>query len=146
VIEVRPNGATAIWSAIDGGLLRRVRKSSIVFGLVLAFPLATSFGWGAPAAWLAGIAWSLANLAATASLVRKVLTLEPRDKPSIVKSLLIKFPVLYAIGFALLVSGLPAQWTLAGFAWPLLVAVLKAAGRSYLRLDDTPRGNFRVLS
>ena len=134
--EVRPRGAPTIWTAFDGDFLRRVRKSAIMFGLVLSVPLVTSFGWSAALAWIAGGAWSLANLAATASVVRKVVTFEPRDKVSIAKSLAIKFPALYAIGFGILVSGLPAAWALAGFAWPLLVAVLKAAGRTYLRLDE----------
>ena len=147
MIEVRPNGATAIWSAFDGGFLRRVRKSSIVFGLVLSVPLASSFGWVAAVAWIAGAAWSLVSLAATASVVRKVVTLEPRDRASIAKSLAIKFPLLYAIGIGFLAAGLPAAWVLAGFAWPLFVAVLKAAGRSYLRLDEPSRqGSTRVLS
>ncbi|HXV12664.1 MAG TPA: hypothetical protein VEC56_00530 [Candidatus Krumholzibacteria bacterium] len=148
MIEVRPSGA--VWSAIDGDFLRRVRTSSIAFGCVLAIPLATKFGWLAAGAWIAGGAWSIVNLAAIASVMRKVLTLEPRDRGAIVKALAIKFPVLYAIGFGLLAAGLPVMWLLAGFAWPLLVAVLKAAGRSYLRLDETadaPRqGNTRVLS
>lgn len=144
MIDVRPNGA--MWSAIDGDFLRRVRTSSIVFGLVVTAPLASAFGWTAAAAWIAGGAWSLVNLAATASVIRKVLTLE-RDRAAIVKALAIKFPVLYGLGFGFLAAGLPAMWLLAGFAWPLMVAVLKAAGRSYLRLDDTSRqGNTRVLS
>ncbi|MCI0451800.1 MAG: hypothetical protein L0Z51_05335 [Candidatus Latescibacteria bacterium] len=148
MIEVRPSGA--VWSAIDGDFLRRVRTSSIVFGLVLTAPLATSFGPGAAGAWIAGGAWSLFNTAAIASVTRKVLTLEPRDRSAIAKALAIKFPVLYAIGLGLLAAGLPAMWLLAGFAWPLLVAVLKAAGRTYLRLDDSNgasrQGNTRVLS
>jgi hypothetical protein len=132
---------------MDGDFLRRVRKSSMVFGVVLAAPLATSFGLSAAGAWLAGSAWSLVNLAAIAALVRKVITLEPRDRAAIAKALAIKFPVLYAAGLALLAAGLPPMWLLAGFAWPLLVAVLKAAGRSYLRLDDSSgQGNERVLS
>ena len=150
MIDVRPNGAGVVWSAIDGDFLRRVRKSAIIFGLVFAAPLATKFGLAAAAGWIAGGAWSLANLAATSSVVRRVLTLEPRDRRAIAVSLAIKFPVLYAIGFALLALGLPAMWLLAGFAWPLFVAVLKAAGRSYLRLDDATgtsrQGSTRVLS
>ncbi len=134
--ELRPSEAATIWSAFDGDFLRRVRASSIAFGLVLAVPLAMSFGWSAGLAWIAGGAWSLANLAATTSVVRKVVTLEPRDRVTIAKSLAIKFPALYAIGFGILVSGLPVAWVLAGFAWPLFVAVLKAAGRTYLRLDE----------
>lgn len=149
MIDVRPSGAGLVW-AIDGDFLRRVRKSAIVFGLVLAVPLATKFGLAAAAGWIAGGAWSLANLAATSSVVRRVITFEPRDRRSIAVSLAVKFPVLYGIGFGILASGLPAPWALAGFAWPLSVAVLKAAGRSYLRLDDTTgasrQGSTRVLS
>lgn len=136
MIEVRPSGAGVMGSAIDGDFLRRVRKSAIVFGLLLAAPLATQFGLGAAGGWVAGAAWSLANLAATSSVVRRVLTLEARDRRAIALSLAIKFPALYGIGFAILASGLPASWVLAGFAWPLWVAVMKAIGRSYLRLDD----------
>lgn len=132
---MRPSGA-AVFSSLDADFLRRVRKSSIVLGLILAIPLATSFGWRAAVAWIAGGAWSLANLAAIASIVRRVLTLAPRDRAEIVKALAIKFPVLYAIGLGILVSGLPTSWVLAGFAWPFGVAVLKAAGRSYLHMDD----------
>jgi hypothetical protein len=122
-------------TAISGDFLRRVRKSAIIFGLVLAAPLATSFGFGAVGGWIAGGAWSLFNLAAIAAVMRRVLTLEPRDRREIAIALLVKFPLLYAVGFGILASGLPAMWVLAGFTWPLLVAVLKAAGRSYLGLD-----------
>ncbi len=132
---MRPSGA-AVFSSLDADFLRRVRKSSIVLGLILAIPIATSFGWRASVAWIAGSAWSVVNLMAIASLVRRVLTLEPRDRAEIVKSLAVKFPVLYAIGFGLLASGLPIAWVLAGFAWPFAVAVLKAAGRSYLHMDE----------
>jgi hypothetical protein len=135
VIETRADAATS-WPAIDGGFPRRVRKSAIVFGLVLAAPIATAFGWGAGGAWIAGGAWSLANLAAIARVVRNVVTLERRDRVAIAKSLAIKFPVLYAVGFGILATDLPTPWALAGFAWPLWVAVLKALGRSWLRLDD----------
>lgn len=134
--ELRPSEAPTIWSAFDGDFLRRVRTSSITFGLVLSVPLAMSFGWMAGLAWVAGGAWSLANLAATTSVVRNVVTLEARDKVAIAKSLAIKFPALYAIGLGILASGIPAVWVLAGFAWPLFVAVMKALGRSYLRLDS----------
>ena len=135
MIEMRPSGA-AVFSSLDAGFLRRVRKSSLVLGLILAIPLAMSFGWEASLAWIAGATWSLFNLMAIAAVVHRVVTLEPRDRAEIVKALAIKFPVLYAAGVGLLVSGLPIAWVLAGFAWPFAVAVLKAAGRSYLRMDE----------
>jgi hypothetical protein len=132
---MRPSGA-AVFSSLDAGFLRRVRKSSLVLGLLLAIPLAMSFGWQASLAWIAGSTWSLFNLMSIAAVVRRVVTLEPRDRAEIAKALAIKFPVLYVAGVGILVSGLPIAWVLAGFAWPFTVAVLKAAGRTYLRMDE----------
>ena len=124
------------WSAVDRDLLRRVRKTSIVLGIVTGIPLTTYFGLMAGAAWVAGIAWSLVNLVMTAALVQRVLS-DQRDKRTIVSALAVKFPVLYGAGLVLLaVLHLPAAWLVAGFTWPLFVAVMKAAGRAYLHLDD----------
>ena len=138
VIEARNSVATAAWSSVDADLLRRVRRTSAVLGVVVGIPLTTYFGLMAGAAWLAGIAWSLVNLAMTASLMKHVLS-DQRDKRAIVSVLAIKFPVLYGAGLLLLaVLGLPAAWLVAGFTWPLFVAVMKAAGRAYLGLDEAP--------
>jgi hypothetical protein len=138
VIEARNSAANAAWSAVDADLLRRVRKTSIVLGIVVGIPLTTYFGLLAGAGWVAGIAWSLVNLAMTGTLVKRILA-DERDKRAIVQSLAIKFPVLYGSGLLLLaVFRLPAAWLVAGFTWPLFVAVMKAAGRAYLRLDEAP--------
>jgi hypothetical protein len=115
-----------------------VRKTSTVLGLVLSAPFATYFGWMAAAGWIAGFLWSLANLAAIAGLVRHVLADGPRDRRAIATVLAVKFPGLYGIGFvALAVLHFPAMWLVAGFTWPLFVAVMKAAGRLYMGLDET---------
>jgi hypothetical protein len=136
-VEVRRNVASATWSSVDADLLRRVRRTSIILGLVMAAPFATYFGLMPAAGWLAGIAWSLANLAAIHSIVRRVLTEGERDRRAIAFALAVKFPVLYAAGFVLLaVARLPVMWWVAGFSWPFFVAVMKAAGRIYLHLDD----------
>jgi hypothetical protein len=90
VIEARNSVATAWWTAVDADLLSRVKKTSLVLGVVVGIPLTTYFGLMAGAAWVAGIAWSLVNLG-----------------------------------------------MMAGFTWPLFVAVMKAAGRAYLGLDET---------
>lgn len=137
MIEARNSVATAALSAVDADLLRRVRKTSIVLGTVAGIPLATYFGLMAGAAWLCGIAWSLVNLALIASVMRRVLA-DERDKVAIALVLAVKFPVLYVAGFVLLaLLRLPAAWLVAGFTWPLFVAVMKAAGRAYLGLDET---------
>lgn len=137
MIETRHSLAAGAWSAVDADLLQRVRKTSIILGIITGIPLATYFGLMAGAAWLAGIAWSLVNLAMIAALMRRVLS-DERDKAAIIRALAVKFPVLYAAGLALLaVLHLPAAWLVAGFTWPLFVAVMKAAGRAYLRMDET---------
>jgi hypothetical protein len=67
-----------------------------------------------------------------------------RSKLRIAAVLLLKVPVLYGIGYALLsMARLGAPWLLAGFGWPLLVVVLKAAGRFLLGLDGkrSPMGS-----
>jgi hypothetical protein len=138
VIEARSSVTTAAWSAIDADLLRRVRRTSIVLGITIGIPLAFYFGLAAGAGWLSGIAWSLVNLFMIESVVRHVLA-ETRDRRVIVLAMLVKFPVLYGAGlFLLAVLRLPAAWLVAGFTWPLFVAVMKAAGRAYLGLDESP--------
>jgi hypothetical protein len=138
VIEVRHNATNAAWSAVDADLLHRVRKTSIIVGLVLAAPVATYFGLMAGAGWIAGIAWSLVNLGMIGAIIRRVLADGPRNKSAIAVVLGIKFPLLYAVGLGCLaVLHLPAAWLVAGFTWPLFVAVMKAAGRLYLGLDES---------
>lgn len=137
----RHSAVNAAWSTSDPDLLRRVRKTSTILGLVLAAPLATSLGWLPAVAWVTGFAWSLVNLAMTASIVRLVLVDGHRDRRTILVALGVKFPVLYGIGLlCLAVLHLPAAWLVAGFTWPLFVAFMKAAGRLYLGLDEAKNG------
>ena len=136
--EVRRNVVAATWASMDADLLRRVRKTSIVLGLVMAVPLAFYIGWLEATAWIAGWAWSLVNLAVTRSIVARVLADGPRDKKALALAMAIKFPVLYgAVAVMLAVLGLPVMWWMAGFSWPFFVAVMKSLGRIYLHLDET---------
>lgn len=117
--------------------LARVRKTSIILGLIVAPVVATYFGFGMSGAWLAGIAWSLVNLHFIAELVKLIVTKRKRSYLRIALVMAAKFPVLYAAGFLLLESGtLPVMGLLAGFAWPLFVTTMKALGRVFLKLDE----------
>jgi len=139
VTERRHSAASAMWSATDPGFLRRVRKTSIVLGAAIAAPIATYQGLMPAAGWLLGVGWSVVNLAATESIVRLVLTLEPRSKARIGRRLTVKFGLLYGVAVVLLaVLHVPALWWAAGFTWPLFVAIMKAIGRTYLGLDAMP--------
>lgn len=135
--EVRHSVVAATWASMDADLLRRVRKTSIILGTVMAAPLAFYVGWLPAVAWIAGCAWSLANLAVIRSIVARVLADGPRDKKAIAVAMAIKFPVLYgAVAVMLAVLRLPVMWWMAGFSWPFFVAVMKSLGRLYLRLDE----------
>jgi hypothetical protein len=137
-IETRSNHSGGMSSAFDAGLLARVRKTSIILGLIVGVPIAHYFGLMAGAGWLAGTAWSLVNLTLIAAVIRRVLSDEARNTRAIVLAMAVKFPVLYGAGLVMLaVLKLPAAWLVAGFTWPLFVAVMKAAGRMFLRLDES---------
>lgn len=134
--EKRHSAAGAWWSSFDTAFLRRVRRTSVIVGAVLGVPIATYFGLMPATGWLAGVVWSVLNLSAIETVVRGVLTLETRDKPRIARGLALKFGVLYGVVvFLLAVVHVPALWWVAGFTWPLFVAVMKAFGRSFLHLD-----------
>lgn len=125
---------------MDLDLLKRVRKTSIIFGVPLAVVSATYWGLPVGGGWAAGIAWSLVNLYFIGSLVKKVLTTGERNVPGIVFTLFVKFPVLYAAGFFLLWNGhLSIAGLVAGFTWPFFVLMMKGLGRYYLKLDETSR-------
>ena len=124
----------------DLDLLRRVRKATLVTGVPLAIVIAFHWGLFSGAAWAAGIAWSLVNMLFTTHLVKQVVTTGERPVLSIVATVLVKFPVLYAVGFLLLWNGrLPVAGLMAGFTWPFFVLSMKGLGRYYLRLDDAGR-------
>jgi hypothetical protein len=130
------------WSLMDLDLLRRVRNASILFGGVLAIPLSFYFGWLNGLSWVAGITWSLVNLAFITSVVKNVITLEDRSILRILLVLVVKFPVLYIAGWLMLRQGLSPLWMMAGFTWPFFVLIMKAFGRVYMKMDETeaPQG------
>ena len=116
--------------------LHRVRKTSIAVGLVVSLAVWVYGGPLPAAAFAAGCAWSLVNIHVIRLLVLFVTGDARRRKLWIAAVLLLKVPVLYGTGYLLLSAVRPsAPWLLAGFGWPLLVVVLKAAGRLLLGLD-----------
>ena len=117
--------------------LARVRKSTIIFGLVLLPVLSIYLGAGFGAGWIAGAAWSLLNICAITGLIKNIFVPAGKSYARIAVVFLVKFPVLYAAGFMALSSGyFPAAALLAGFSWPFFVMLMKALGRVYLKLDD----------
>jgi hypothetical protein len=90
--------------------------------------------------WLLGLAWSVVNLYLIGLIVQTMLSRGPIRKLRIALVMIVKLPVLYAVGFVLLSSAwFPIASLLAGFIWPLVVIVLKVLGRAILRMDEPRR-------
>lgn len=120
--------------------LARVRKSSIIFSLILFPVLSTYLGIGFGAGWIIGVAWSLLNILAITGLIKNTFVPEGKRYFKIALVFLAKFPLLYAAGFVALKSGyFPVTALLAGFIWPFFVMSMKALGRLYLKLDETDK-------
>jgi hypothetical protein len=117
--------------------LKRVRKTSIVTALILFLVIATYWNTESGAAWLLGCAWSLVNIYFIGLLVTAITSHQAKRRLRVLLIVLVKVPVLYALGFLLLTNGwLPVIALLAGFMWPLLVITLKILGRWLLGADD----------
>jgi hypothetical protein len=117
--------------------LARVRKSAVIFGLILLPVLSTYLGIGFGAGWVVGAAWSLLNILAITGLIESIFVPAGRNYVRIMVVFLIKFPVLYVAGFMVLRSGyFPAAALVAGFSWPFFVMSMKALGRVFLKLDE----------
>jgi hypothetical protein len=119
---------------------RRVRETSLVVGFVLALAIAAVWGIASGAGWFLGLAWSLINLYLIGLTVEAMLSRGPSQKLRTVAIIVLKVPVLYAVGYVLLWCGwFSVESLLAGFMWPLAVIVLKVLGRVLLRMDEPHR-------
>ena len=108
--------------------LARATRASALVACVAALAAATMFDLAMAAAVVLGAAWSLLNFML---LERFVRALGPKGQVrpvSALVALLLKGPVLYLAGWALLASGLRPEALLAGFVIPFLVLTLKAVG------------------
>lgn len=125
---------------MDHDFLRRVRTTSVITGLALAWCIAVRWDFDAGVGWLLGCTWSLVNLYAITLVMRVTLSGE-RSRIRLLLVLAVKLPVLYGMGFFLLaIDRFPVIALLAGFTWPLLVIALKLLGRAVLRMDRRSSG------
>ncbi len=121
-------------------LLRRVRKTSLVVGFILFWVVAVYWEVAAGVGWLLGLSWSLVNLYLIGLIVQAMLSRGPIRRLRIALIMVVKVPVLYAIGFVLFSIGwFPVASLLVGFIWPFVVIVLKVLGRAVLRMDEPRR-------
>lgn len=120
--------------------LKRIWKTTLVVGvIVFAFTAVyydMMFGWGL----LIGCLWGVANFMALTAVLTSFVTPGEVNRQRTLILAAIKFPVIYGIGYLILRT----HWfeptaLLAGFSLLFMVTLLKALGRSYLKLDETQK-------
>ena len=118
--------------------LTRIWKSTLVVGvIVFAFTAVyfdLKFAWGL----LVGCLWGVANFIALTAVLTSFVTPGHVNRNRALILAAIKFPIIYGLGYLIMRS----EWfeptsLLVGFSLLFLVTLLKALGRSYLKLDNT---------
>nr|AOR51133.1 hypothetical protein [uncultured bacterium pAW1] len=125
---------------------RTIRTYSIVLLILFPFGLYYIGPWRA-IAFLSGAVWGIVNLLFLGALIRATVRPDGVQLERAVVYGLIKVPVLYGAGFALLrVPQFEPAVLLAGFTGLFAVMVLKAVARVLLGLDDKKIENNRTQS
>lgn len=139
----RPD-STPLTRALDEAFLARVRKASLLLaGLVAAFSALSTLGTNWALGFLGAALWSTANLWTLERLIRGSLHPDvEHSRMELTIGILVKLPVLYALlVLFILKGGFQAIPVLLGVAVPLLVIILKVAGRMLaLRLRASGSG------
>ena len=134
--------STTLTGALDEAFLVRVHKASLFMAALVALIASVSTIGGNWALGFLGCAvWSTANVWTLERVVRSQLRPGHRDPIALAIGLLVKLPVLYALLVVFLFLGkFPASAVLIGVAVPLVVILLKVAGRMLalrMRSSDT---------
>ncbi|UCD64904.1 MAG: hypothetical protein JSW34_05595 [Candidatus Zixiibacteriota bacterium] len=120
---------------------RTLRITGVVLLISLPFGIYYFGIWPALAFFSGGI-WGMVNLIFLSSLIRTAIRPGGADTTRAVGFAVIKFPLLYLAGYALLkVPRFEPLHLLAGFSVLFLVMLLKATARALLGLDETGEHN-----
>jgi len=116
-------------------LSRSLRTSGIV--LLIFIPFGVYYlGMYQTLAIFSGGVWGIVNIIFLSTVVRSAIRPEGVTGGPLVLALLVKFPLLYLAGYALLkVPQFNALNLLVGFSTCLAVIALKALGRAFMGLD-----------
>ena len=99
------------------------------------------FGWPYATGVACGSLWSIANLYLIRFVVERAITPGEVNWSPLVLALLVKFPLLYVVGYLVLRPSLyPVSAPLVGFLLPFAVLVLKAAGRMLMGIHGSDAG------
>lgn len=120
--------------------LRRIWKTTLVVGVIVFAFTGVYFNMKFAYGLLVGCLWGVANFIALAAVLTAFVTPGEVNRNRALLLAAVKFPVIYGIGYLILRSGwFEPTSLLVGFSLLFLVTLLKALGRSYLKLDDSRR-------
>lgn len=121
---------------MDRDFLKRSLRASIIVTVILTpftllyFDIPT--GWG----FAAGAVWNIVNVYLLSQVVTNLITPHPSNKRLGAAAGVIKFPVLYGIGYLILRYTNPSVYgIMAGFSLILTIFLLKATGIYYLNIS-----------
>jgi len=122
-------------------LNRTLRTAGIVTLIFLPFGI-YYLGFFPALAVFSGGVWGIVNFYFLGALIRNALRPEGVDMMAVAVFGLVKFPMLYGAGYALLVvSEFGPLYLLSGFSITLAVIVLKAMARVLLGMDNNQQEN-----
>jgi hypothetical protein len=115
----------------------RTIKTSLILVLILFLFVSVYYNFKFALGIFVGCVWGCLNLYFLSNLIVETIKLEKVNRKKILLIVLMKFPLLYLLGYLLLkVKYFSAIALLAGFTLIFVVIALKALGRMVLHLDD----------
>ncbi|KPJ48785.1 MAG: hypothetical protein AMJ41_04250 [candidate division Zixibacteria bacterium DG_27] len=116
--------------------IARVIRTSVVVSLIQLPFVALYFDYRYSLGIVLGCLWGVVNLYFLRSVIVCYTKLSQRSKRQLLLLLLLKFPLLYLVGYLLLEWSLfPVMSLVVGFTLIFAVIVLKALGRLLLSLE-----------
>ncbi|MCC6543307.1 MAG: hypothetical protein IT392_02250 [Nitrospirae bacterium] len=121
---------------MERNFLKRSIRASVIVTVIL-FPFTLYYfgihtGWG----FVAGSAWNIVNVYLLSQVVINLITPHPSNKKLGAVAGILKFPVLYGIGYVILSYTNPSVYgIMAGFTLILGIILLKAIGIYYLNIS-----------
>lgn len=110
--------------------IHRVIKTSLVVSVILFVCVTFYYDFKFGSGILAGCGWSCLNLYFLTNLIKEALGAQKPKKTKIALIILVKFPLLYLLGYFLLRTDyFPVLSLLSGFTLIFVVIFLKALGR-----------------
>src|SRR3989304_5435765 len=102
---------------MDNDFIKRSIRASVIVTMILApftfYYLGIQTGWG----FVAGAAWNIINVYLLSQVVVNLITPHPSNKKLVAVAGILKFPVLYGIGFVILSYTNPSVYgIMAGFS------------------------------